>query len=65
MSDDENITMVTASSRRGLGIGISREQAEALMAQAEASGEQLCLMWDKDKLEQLEKRRAGDVLVHE
>ncbi len=57
-SDEENVTTVTASSRRGLGIGISREQAEALLAQAEASGEQLCLMWDKDKLAQLEEEEG-------
>ena len=31
---------------------------EALKAQAEASGEPLCLMWDKEKLEQLEKEEG-------
>jgi hypothetical protein len=35
-------------------LGISREQFEALKAQAEASGVQLCLTWDKEKLGQLE-----------
>lgn len=53
MSNDENVTMVTLPRGcvRGLGLGISREQLEALKAQAEASGEQLYLMWDKEKLE--------------
>lgn len=57
MSNDENVTMVTLPRGcvRGLGLGISREQLEALKAQAEASGEQLYLMWDKEKLEQLER----------
>ena len=60
VSNDENVTMVTAPSGRvkGLGLGISREQLEALKAQAEASGEQLYLMWDKEKLEQLEKEEG-------
>lgn len=60
MSNDENVTMVTAARGRvrGLGLGISREQLEALKAQAEESGEQLCLMWDKEKLEQLEKEEG-------
>lgn len=60
MSNDENVTMVIATrgSVRGLGLGISREQLEALKAQAEASGVQLCLMWDKEKLEQLEKEEG-------
>lgn len=60
MSNDENVTMVIAPSGcvRGLGLGISREQLEALKAQAEASGEQLYLMWDKEKLEQLEKEEG-------
>ena len=60
MSNDENATMVIASSGRvrGMGLGISREQFEALKAQAEASGEQLYLMWDKEKLEQLEKEEG-------
>lgn len=37
MSNDENVTMVTAPRGRvrGLGLGISREQLEALKAQAE------------------------------
>ena len=57
MSNDENVTMVTAPRGRvrGLGLGISREQLEALKAQSEVSGVQLCLMWDKEKLEQLEE----------
>lgn len=60
VSNDENVTMVTAPRGRvrGLGLGISREQLEALKAQAEASGEQLYLMWDKEKLEQLEKEEG-------
>lgn len=60
MSNNENVTMVTAPRGRvrGLGLGISREQLEALNAQAEASGEQLYLMWDKEKLEQLEKEEG-------
>lgn len=60
MSNDENATMVIAPRGRvrGLGLGISREQLEALKAQAEASGEQLCLMWDKDKLAQLEEEEG-------
>lgn len=60
VSNDENVTMVTLPRGcvRGLGLGISREQLEALKAQAEASGEQLCLIWDKDKMEQLEKEEG-------
>ena len=60
MSNDENATMAIAPSGRvrGLGLGISREQLEALKEQAEASGEQLYLMWDKEKLEQLEKEEG-------
>lgn len=60
MSNDENVTMVTASRGRvrGLGLGISLEQLEALKAQAAESGEQLFLMWDKEKLEQLEKEEG-------
>lgn len=60
MSNDENVTMVIAPSGRviGLGLGISREQLEALKAQAEASGVRLCLTWDKEKLEQLEKEEG-------
>lgn len=60
MSNDENVTMATLPRGcvRGLGLGISRGQLEALKAQAEASGEQLYLMWDKEKLEQLEKEEG-------
>lgn len=60
MSNDEKVTMVIAPSGRvrGLGLGISREQLEALKAQAEASGVRLCLTWDKEKLEQLEKEEG-------
>ena len=60
MSNDENVTMVTAPRGcvRGLGLGISREQLEALKAQAEASGVRLCLTWDKENLEQLEKEEG-------
>lgn len=60
MSNDENVTMVTAARGRvrGLGLGISREQLEALKAQAEVSGKQLCLTWDKEKLEQLENEEG-------
>lgn len=67
MSNDENVTMVTAprGRARGLGLGISREQLEALKAEAAESGEQLCLMWDKDRLEQIEKEMIDDILVHE
>lgn len=60
MSNDENVTIVTLPRGlvRGLGLGISREQLEALKARAEASGEQLYLTWDKEKLEQLEKEEG-------
>ena len=60
MSNDENVTMVIEPRGRvrGLGLGISREQFEALKAQAEASGVQLCLIWDKDKMWQLEKEEG-------
>lgn len=60
MSNDENVTMATLPRGcvRGLGLQISREQLEALKAQAEASGVQLCLIWDKEKLEQLEKEEG-------
>lgn len=51
-SDDENVTMVTASTARGRGLGINREQLEALRAEAEAAGCQVCLVWNKEDLEE-------------
>lgn len=47
--DNENVTTVTASPRHGIGTGLSREQFRALLAQAKESGEQVFLVWDKEK----------------
>lgn len=51
-NDDENVTMVTASPVHVRYLGISREQIEALKAQAAESGEEPFLIWDKEDLEE-------------
>lgn len=52
MSNDENVTMVTASPVHVRYLGISREQIEALKAQAAESGEEPFLIWNKEDLEE-------------
>lgn len=51
-NDDENVTMVSASPTHVRYLGISREQIEALKAQAAESGEEPCLIWNKEDLEE-------------